>query len=298
MFICQLLSFRSSCLDSYRALVLKPSWEKPYYRCAESLCKLGDLATALTINSAGRSMCEQQGELERQHSELQQLSKCVDINITLCFFDEVNYYMIRLPIGGSGLTSSVTADIDASMESTSLELESSQPSKKAKLEMKENENTNTSESSHKANSKTVPDSKVVSSANDATHQKRDEPFTRFELLQYPILDTKISCYQLRQLCNHVKLKNCSPSSYLAQGSAWESLEPTYYEPPKPKTDPSTIHKPMHAVFDEIWCPVIADVEDSDLIIPPTFTYLDNGAVKQTLPTLVTGPIRKDRLRGY
>ena len=69
--------------------MLKPSWEKPYYRCAESLCKLGDLATALTINSAGRSMCEQQGELERQHLELQQLSKCVDINITSCFFDEV-----------------------------------------------------------------------------------------------------------------------------------------------------------------------------------------------------------------
>jgi hypothetical protein len=185
------------------------------------------------------------------------------------------------------------------MESTSVELENSQPSKKAKLETKEKENTNTSASSYKTNSKSVPDSKMLSSsANDATYQKRDEPFTRFELLQYPILDTKISCHQLRQLCNHVKLKNCSPASYLAQGSAWESLEPTYYEPPRPKTDPSTIYKPMHAVFDEIWCPVIADVEDSDLIIPPTFTYLDNGAVKQTLPTLVTGPIRKDRLRGY
>ena len=49
-----------------------------------------------------------------------------------------------------------------------------------------------------------------SSASDATHQKRDEPFTRFELLQYPILNTKISCHQFRQLCNHVKLKNCSP----------------------------------------------------------------------------------------
>lgn len=189
------------------------------------------------------------------------------------------------------------------MESTAVELENLQPSKKAKLEVKETDKTHkntsgpsTSASSHKVISKTLPSSKdLSSSANDA---KRDEPFTRFELLQYPILDTKISCHQLRQLCNHVKLKNCSPASYLTQGSAWESLEPTYYEPPKPKTDPSTIRKPMSAVFDEIWCPVIADVEDSDLIIPPTFTYLDNGAVKQTLPTLVTGPIRKDRLRGY
>lgn len=189
------------------------------------------------------------------------------------------------------------------MESTSIGLENLLPSKKAKLETKDKEkghkNTPGTNPSHKVNSKAVPNSKELSgSANDTTHQKRDEPFTRFELLQYPILDTKISCHQLRQLCNHVKLKNCSPASYLAQGSAWESLEPTYYEPPKPKTDPSTIYKPMHAVFDEIWCPVIADVEDSDLIIPPTFTYLDNGAVKQTLPTLVTGPIRKDRLRGY
>jgi hypothetical protein len=89
VFTYQLFSFRSSCLDSYRALVLKPSWEKPYYRCAESLCKLGDLATALTINTTGRSMCEQQGELERQHSELQQLSKCVNVDTTLYFFDVV-----------------------------------------------------------------------------------------------------------------------------------------------------------------------------------------------------------------
>lgn len=281
--------------------MLKPSWEKAYYRCAESLCKLGDLATAMTINSAGRSMCEQQGDLERQYTELQQLSKCVNVNNIITLYPLCWYNInLRSPLGSSGFASTIAAEIDASMESTSVELESSQPSKKAKLEMKEEKgHKNASGTSHKVNSKTVTNSKESSSsASDATHQKRDESFTRFELLQYPILDTKISCHQLRQLCNHVKLKNCSPSSYLSQGSAWESLEPTYYEPPKPKTDPSAIHKPMHAVFDEIWCPVIADVEDSDLIIPPTFTYLDNGAVKQTLPTLVTGPIRKDRLRGY
>ena len=196
------------------------------------------------------------------------------------------------------------------MESTSVELETnSRPSKKSKLEVKEKpvEDKNHSNSSgenisatQKVSSKRVQSSKDQGSsmAADTAHQKREEPFTKFELLQYPVLDSKISCHQLRQLCNHVKLKNCSPASYLAQGSAWESLEPTYYEPPRPKTDPSSIHRPMPAVFDEIWCPVIADVEDSDLIIPPTFTYLDNGAVKQTLPTLVTGPIRKDRLPGY
>ena len=206
----------------------------------------------------------------------------------------------RSSLGSSVLASTAATEIDATMESTVFELENLQPSKKAKLEAKEKDKShknssgvNTSTSSHK---KILPSSKELSSS--ANEPKRDEPFTRFELLQYPILDSRISCHQLRQLCNHVKLKNCSPASYLAQGSAWESLEPTYYEPPKPKTDPSTIRKPMTAVFDEIWCPVIADVEDSDLIIPPTFTYLDNGAVKQTLPTLVTGPIRKDRLRGY
>lgn len=62
--------------------MLKPSWEKPYYRCAESLCKLGDLSTAVTINSAGRSMCETLGDLERQQAELQQLTKYVNVNIT------------------------------------------------------------------------------------------------------------------------------------------------------------------------------------------------------------------------
>ena len=64
--------FRSGCLDSYRALVLKPTWDKPYYRCAESLGKLGDVSIALSINERGRKACDKKDDLERQYTEFQQ----------------------------------------------------------------------------------------------------------------------------------------------------------------------------------------------------------------------------------
>lgn len=269
--------------------MLKPTWEKPYYRCAESLCKLGDLERALTINNLGRSLCEKLDELERQYAELLHLNKCVG-NTSYQILSSMCYGMSLFYFRHSG-----ASDIDASMEIPSIEMETnSYAPNKSMVEPKEQRNAGAS--LQKINSKSVHSKEIRSVVNDTSNPTKDEPFTNFELLQYPFLDKKISCYQLRQLCNHVKLRNCSPASYLTQGSAWESLEPTYYQPSLPKTDPTSIHKPMSAVFDEIWCPVIADVEDSDLIIPPTFTYLDNGAVKQTLPTLVTGAIRKDRLR--
>lgn len=71
------ITHRSGCLDSYRSLVLKPTWEKAYYRCAESLSKLNDLEAAFSINKIGRDMCEQKADLERQYMELLQLRKYV-----------------------------------------------------------------------------------------------------------------------------------------------------------------------------------------------------------------------------
>lgn len=152
--------------------------------------------------------------------------------------------------------------------------------------------------SQKVTSKPAQSGKEVTSSttSDTTtppNQKKEESLTRFELLHYPVLDEKISCHQLRHLSNVVKLRNCSPASYLGHSSAWEQLEPPYSEPPKPRTDlDSNAHKPIPAVFDEIWCPVIADVEDSDTIIAPIVTYLDSGTEKQPLPALVKGPMKK------
>lgn len=198
-------------------------------------------------------------------------------------------------------------EIDASTENTSTEVRSnSRPSKKTKADPKEKEKDDRTHknserlsggskaTSHRSSSKPKHSGKETVSASNVTvvPQKRDESFNKFEMLQYPILDSKISCQQLRQLSKLVKLKSCSPSSYFAQGSAWEKLEPGYVEPPKPKTDPNSAVKPMPAIFDEIWCPMRADLEGSENIIPPTFTYLGNGAVKQTLPTLVTSMVRK------
>ena len=57
-------------MDSYRALVLRPDWEKAYYRCAESWVQLGCLHMALSINSSGCENCQEKSELERQQGEI------------------------------------------------------------------------------------------------------------------------------------------------------------------------------------------------------------------------------------
>ena len=73
--------------------------------------------------------------------------------------------MFRSSLSSSVLASTTATEIDAVMESTSIELESLQPSEKAQLETKEDKShkntsgTNASTSSLKVNSKTVPSSK-------------------------------------------------------------------------------------------------------------------------------------------
>ena len=61
---------RSACVDSYRALVLRTEWEKPYYRCAESWLSLGNLSIALSVNVAGCDSCSMNTDLLRQRSEI------------------------------------------------------------------------------------------------------------------------------------------------------------------------------------------------------------------------------------
>ena len=64
---------RCACVDSYRALVLRPDWEKPYYRCAEAWLRLGDVNTAVAVNKSGREACSDRADLERQYKEIQDL---------------------------------------------------------------------------------------------------------------------------------------------------------------------------------------------------------------------------------
>ena len=61
---------RCACVDSYRALVLRPSWSKAYYRCAEAWSRLGRLSEALAINITGLAQCEGSSELQIQSVEL------------------------------------------------------------------------------------------------------------------------------------------------------------------------------------------------------------------------------------
>lgn len=105
--------------------------------------------------------------------------------------------------------------------------------------------------------------------------------TEFEKLQCPELDPRISCAQLHQLCSTVKLESVTPASYFSTAKThyrWEELEPEWMVPIPPSTDPLAEKEPMMARFEEIWCPLLADVEESLSIIPPTFQYFSDGTV--------------------
>ena len=62
--------YRNACVDSYRALVLKPDWEKPYYRCSEGWMLLGNHTTALQVNGMGCELCTSTSDLLRQKGEI------------------------------------------------------------------------------------------------------------------------------------------------------------------------------------------------------------------------------------
>ena len=53
-------------MDSYRALVLDPTWEKPYYRCAEAWHRMGDIAHAVEINKQGQKHAKTSADLNSQ----------------------------------------------------------------------------------------------------------------------------------------------------------------------------------------------------------------------------------------
>ena len=61
---------RNACVDSYRALVLRPEWEKPYYRCSEAWLLLGNHSVALAVNGMGCDMCLLNSGLQKQRTEI------------------------------------------------------------------------------------------------------------------------------------------------------------------------------------------------------------------------------------
>ena len=57
-------------MDSFRALVLKPDWEKPYHHCSEAWLALGNHSLALKMNNIGRDVCSTTSELSRQNEQI------------------------------------------------------------------------------------------------------------------------------------------------------------------------------------------------------------------------------------
>lgn len=129
---------------------------------------------------------------------------------------------------------------------------------------------------------TVTDDKISKKEKVKTSKTKNSPGrVEFEKLQCPELDARLSCAELRKLCDSVKLEWCSPASYFSAAghlSRWEELEPEWMVPIPPSTDPLAEREPMMVKFDEIWCPLLADVEESLSIIPPTFQYFSDGTV--------------------
>jgi hypothetical protein len=60
----------NACVDSFRALVLRPDWEKPYHRCSEAWLALGNHSLALKMNNMGRDVCSTTSELSRQNEQI------------------------------------------------------------------------------------------------------------------------------------------------------------------------------------------------------------------------------------
>lgn len=60
---------RNACTDSFRAIVLHPTWEKPYYRCAQAWHQLGETSHAAEINRLGQLLCSSSSDLQSQISD-------------------------------------------------------------------------------------------------------------------------------------------------------------------------------------------------------------------------------------
>ena len=51
-------------------MVLRPGWEKAYYRCSEAWAKLGEPEMALEINKEGIKECREVEDLSKQTADL------------------------------------------------------------------------------------------------------------------------------------------------------------------------------------------------------------------------------------
>ena len=140
------------------------------------------------------------------------------------------------------------------------------------------------ESIHKQKGKEKKEGRSAKPGTSPSNSKDDpsEPFTNFETLCCPTVGNQVSMEQLRQYCKEVKLNTLIPSTYTTQSQPWEQLETPWVPPPLPTTDRTAVYEPMTAHFDEIWCPILADVKGSENIVPPTFHYLpSNACVRQS-----------------
>ncbi len=112
--------------------------------------------------------------------------------------------------------------------------------------------------------------------------KKVHLYTGFEPLTCPLLTSpQLTVKSLKSLSKQVELQYYQPSAYFSRGHDWEKLEPTPRPLTTPLTNPDTIQEPMDAVFEEIWCPLIAESADRLRMAPSSIQYLtDQDIVRE------------------
>ncbi len=199
--------------------------------------------------------------------------------------------MIRLP---KTLTTTEMADLMQEIAEKEVKKRTEQmTAEKQWTEKKEQAQPQSAKSSEKKSSDQKSSEKKSSdqksSEKKSSEQKSSEPkkapskkvhlFTGFESLTCPLLTSpQVTVSSLKSLGKKVELQYYQPSAYFSRGYDWEKLEPPPRPITTPITNPDTIQEPMDAVFEEVWCPLIAESADKLGVAPSSIQYLTDADI--------------------
>jgi tetratricopeptide (TPR) repeat protein len=80
--------FWLACIDSQRAYVLKPDYDKAYYRCAEAWLRMGEIRYAAIISQMAAKICRYSSDLVKQLRDIKEMwikAKCVGYDSSKCY---------------------------------------------------------------------------------------------------------------------------------------------------------------------------------------------------------------------
>ena len=189
--------------------------------------------------------------------------------------------MIRLP---KTLTTTEMADLMQEIAEKEVKKRTEQmTAEKQKTEKKEQAQPQSAKSSEQKSSEKKSSEKKISEKKSSEPKKAPSKkvhlFTGFEPLMCPLLTSpQVTVNSLKSLGKKVELQYYQPSAYFSRGYDWEKLEPPPRPITTPVTNPDTIQEPMDAVFEEVWCPLIAESADRLGVAPSSIQYLTDADI--------------------